>query len=362
MKAFAYAGEWYNFMLTVDGFNGATTQRVTVRHVCSLGPACSSENNSIAYWDEAQNLAVVTNGYAAPGHHRPRADAPAHRAHLGAVWLHAGSGALAEHFADVFGEALDQAVTSPTLPDSDTTTGNVFSHTLNKGHRWYIGEDATTPLRNMQDPSVYGDPKTMGDANYQCSPTVDNGGIHSNNGVPNRAFQMMVDGNASPAVTAIGMTKALAIESYTLSTYMLSGSDFTEYMNSMKSACSFLIGTAGISLTDCDRVEDALDAVGLTGNEVIPYLPVAAAGHSGLLPGGQDDQPLDDGYLRQRPRRVDDARSHVGRHQQLRDERNLEPLWSGAGHGDQRRCASGADDNARGGWQGPVQPRLRLRE
>ena len=238
VNAFAFASDWHAYMAANapnDAFN-STIQKINVRHLCSSN--CSSENNSLAYYDEAQDTAVVASGYATQdiiGHEL----AHQHIEAVSGLFGYMQSGALAEHFADVFGEAIDQF--APTAGDLDApTTGNVLGHTtLGKGYRWYIGESATAALRNMQDPSVYGDPKSLGDtADYQCSPTVDNGGIHSNNGIPNRAFQMLVDGNTVPAVTAIGMTKALAIESRTLSTYMLSGSDFTEYMNSMKSACA----------------------------------------------------------------------------------------------------------------------------
>ncbi|PYV96689.1 MAG: hypothetical protein DMG89_16740 [Acidobacteria bacterium] len=106
-------------------------------------------------------------------------------------------GALNESFSDIFGETIDLLNASENEPDS----------------RWQIGEGiAPGGLRNMYDPSVFGDPHSTDDPNYSCAAS-DNGGVHTNSGVPNRAYAWMVDGGTDNGITVqgIGLTRASAI-------------------------------------------------------------------------------------------------------------------------------------------------------
>ena len=52
----------------------------------------------------------------------------------------------------------------------------------------------------------------MSDAQYHCA-TTDGGGVHSNSGVPNHGYALLVDGGTynSQTVTAIGLVKAAHI-------------------------------------------------------------------------------------------------------------------------------------------------------
>ena len=89
------------------------------------------------------------------------------------------SGALNEHFADVFGTAVE-------------------FFTEGAGADWLMGEDVTTPtvagdgLRDLESP---GGPKAAGGAQpahmdqFLSLPIEqDNGGVHGNSGIPNKAF------------------------------------------------------------------------------------------------------------------------------------------------------------------------------
>jgi len=112
------------------------------------------------------------------------------------------SGALNEAWSDIFGAMVDR---------QEGATGADI---------WLLGEDIYTPgtpgdaLRNMADPAQYGD--------YDFWPTrytglIDNGGVHSNSGIANLAFQLLVDGGTHPRskttvnVSGIGHTAAAAI-------------------------------------------------------------------------------------------------------------------------------------------------------
>ncbi len=59
-----------------------------------------------------------------------------------------------------------------------------------------MGEDSTAfggAIRDMWTPTCYGDPGKVSDAEYFCD-TDDGGGVHSNSGVPNHAYALIVDG------------------------------------------------------------------------------------------------------------------------------------------------------------------------
>lgn len=88
-------------------------------------------------------------------------------------------GALNEHFADVFGSAIEQALTGDSAETAD----------------WLVGDEITGPdwrgraLRSMAYPGTAyaGDPQPAHmDDLYTGS--ADNGGVHINSGIPNRVF------------------------------------------------------------------------------------------------------------------------------------------------------------------------------
>jgi bacillolysin len=112
-----------------------------------------------------------------------------------------GDGTTFINFAgglDVIAHELTHAVTEKT---SNLTYSNQ-SGALNEswsdamasvieGKNWLIGEDIYTPniagdsLRSMADPTLNGNPDNM--SNY-VNTTSDNGGVHTNSGIPNKAF------------------------------------------------------------------------------------------------------------------------------------------------------------------------------
>ncbi|MCP4245618.1 MAG: M4 family metallopeptidase [bacterium] len=120
-------------------------------------------------------------------------------------------------------------------------------------------------IRDMWHPTCFGDPgKTSDSAQFVCGdPGNDNGGVHTNSGVPNHAFALMVDGGTYNLITVapLGLAKAGKIQYRSLAHYLTSASDFLDNYNALKQSCQDLIGTAGITAADCDEVGKALDAV-----------------------------------------------------------------------------------------------------
>ncbi len=126
------------------------------------------------------------------------------------------SGALNESFSDIFGVAIEN-----------------FARPSN--WNWKIGEDITSSnagLRNMSSPNNYGDPDTY-KGNYWYGGTADNGGVHTNSGVPNYWFYLLVTGGSgtndlsqSYSIQGIGMTAAARIAFRALTVYFTPTTDF----------------------------------------------------------------------------------------------------------------------------------------
>ncbi|HEY7255965.1 MAG TPA: M4 family metallopeptidase [Solirubrobacterales bacterium] len=162
------------------------------------------------------------------------------------------SGALDEALADIFGELFDLS-----LP---TYSGHVDT----PEDRWLIGEDsALGPIRDLSDPPSHGQPDRTGDTeDWAFNPDTDfekgdNGGVHTNSGVGGKAAFLMTDGGSfnGQTVTGLGEEKTLQI-TYDVSTNMLtSASDYQDYGNDLRQACSDLVGEYEITAGDCEQVE-----------------------------------------------------------------------------------------------------------
>ncbi len=163
------------------------------------------------------------------------------------------SGAINESLSDVFGEYYDQ--TNGQGNDSENV-------------KWLIGEDVSGSgvERSMSNPPQYGDPDKMTSPNYYTGGD-DNGGIHWNSGVNNKAVYLMVDGTATDGpfngktVTALGWDKTAAIYYEANTDLLTSGADYTDLYHALQQACTNLVGQKGITIADCAQVKNALDAV-----------------------------------------------------------------------------------------------------
>ena len=110
------------------------------------------------------------------------------------------SGALNESFSDIFGTAIE-FFAQPT-----TFTAN-----------WTIGERMNLTIRNMANPNAFQDPDTY-KGTYWNATSSDNGGVHTNSGVQNFWFYLLVNGgtgtndkNTNYGVTGLGIDKAAKI-------------------------------------------------------------------------------------------------------------------------------------------------------
>ncbi|WP_457205921.1 M4 family metallopeptidase, partial [Nocardioides sp. P5_C9_2] len=155
--------------------------------------------------------------------------------------------------------------------------------TATNSHRWLIGEQSTAfggAIRDMWNPTCYGDPGKVSDAEYHCS-SDDNGGVHGNSAVPNHGYALLVDGGTynGQTVSGIGLDKAANIYFKAQNEYLTETSDFVDHADSLEAACTALVGrpinainleiggtpeqAEPVTATDCEQVTKVIAAVEL---------------------------------------------------------------------------------------------------
>lgn len=249
-QAYDHSGATYDYFRTHfnrDSIDGKGMPLVSTVRYCQSGERCPFRN---AFWDGRQM--TYGQGFAAAD------DVVGHELSHGIIertaklFYHDQSGAINESIADVFGELIDQATPS--------------SHDESK-HRWRVGEALPAKLfprgglRDMRTPSLFGDPARMKDKRYHKG-SSDNGGVHYNSGVNNKAAYLMTDGGSynGQRVTGLGATKVAAIYYETLTGLLTSASDYQDLGRALRQACKNVTGTKGITRTDCVSVDRAVRA------------------------------------------------------------------------------------------------------
>ncbi len=151
------------------------------------------------------------------------------------------SGALNEAYSDIWGETIDLI---NNFDDDDENLG--LRNECSDTDRWMMGEDATAfggAIRDMWLPSCFSDPDVVVDTFYFCNPS-DNGGVHSNSGVINHAYALLVDGGNFNGVNiqGIGLTKAAHIFWRAQNFYLTPISDFTAFSDALEASTMDLMG------------------------------------------------------------------------------------------------------------------------
>ena len=225
--------------------NNGMVIKSTVQY-CSPNFPCPYAN---AFWNGAQMVYGSAYGF-------PLADdVVAHELTHGVtdyesnLFYYYQSGAINESLSDLWGELYDQS----------NGLGNDTA-----GVKWLLGEDVSGigAIRSMSNPPAYGDPDSMASVLYYVGED-DNGGVHINSGVNNKAAFLMVQGGAfgGKTVTPLGADKTLAIYYEAQTNLLVSGSDYADLHQLLYQACLNLVGTNGIVMADCQEVRDATDAV-----------------------------------------------------------------------------------------------------
>jgi predicted outer membrane repeat protein len=179
------------------------------------------------------------------------------------------SGAINESISDLWGEYYDQ--TNGLGTDTPAV-------------KWLHGEDllpgGSGAHRSMNNPPQFGDPDKMTSSLY-FKTDGDNGGVHYNSGVNNKAVYLMVDGDTFNGftVTGIGWDKTAAIYYEAVTNLLFTGADYSDLYYVVQQACTTLSLTnfKGITAQDCQQVQSALDAVEMNSQPAPDFNPEALA-------------------------------------------------------------------------------------
>ena len=168
----------------------------------------------------------------------------------GRLLLTGQSGALAEAFADIFGEVVDLT----------QATGNDTNH-----RKWDIGEAATGgPFRNLLNPNAYGQPGKVTDPKFYCG-ADDDAAIHINSGVLSHAFALLVDGGSynGMVIPGIGIDKTARVFYKALTERLVSTSQFSGAYQALLAAADDLVVANVLSAGERKSLSTALAAVEL---------------------------------------------------------------------------------------------------
>ncbi|MBG48266.1 MAG: peptidase M4 family protein [Pseudozobellia sp.] len=156
------------------------------------------------------------------------------------------SGALNEHFSDVFGTVIKQKYLEQDIEDAD----------------WLIGDLVVTEefpgiaIRSMKAPGTANDFDTQPDHmdNYY-SGTADNQGVHINSGIPNKAFYL--------SCLEIGIDDCALIWFETLKSLWRTA-NFNDMVETLISVAQNLSSEGRVNEQSVDAISNSFSSVGLT--------------------------------------------------------------------------------------------------
>ncbi|MDD4237582.1 MAG: M4 family metallopeptidase [Desulfotomaculaceae bacterium] len=167
---------------------------------------------------------------------------------------------------------LEYAYQSGALNESlSDTFGMLIEGEYEGSFDWLIGEDFGEVIRSMKDPALYGQPADMD--HYQNLPySYDNGGVHINAGIPNKAAYLII--------TGVGPEKAAEIYYRAMCYYLTTTSSFVDFANALLQVTTDLYGEGGAEYV---TVRNAFISVGIL-NEVIPppAIPTGLSASAGV--------------------------------------------------------------------------------
>jgi Zn-dependent metalloprotease len=268
MAAYNNAGKTYDYYFTKHGRDSYNNAGATLRSSVHYS---SSYNN--AFWNGSQMVYGDGDGVT----FSPLAkslDVVAHELTHAVTGVTAGlvysneSGALNEAMSDCFGAAVE-----------------AYSDGSVNADVWKVGDEIYTPgtpgdaLRTMNDPAAAGD--------FDYYPTryvgtADNGGVHTNSGIQNLAFYLLVSGGTHPrgktsqVVTGIGMAAAEKIFYRALDVYATSSTNFRIMRNYTVQAAGDLYGAGSANQTQTGNAWTAVGNLWTTNTGTIATVGATA--------------------------------------------------------------------------------------
>ena len=157
------------------------------------------------------------------------------------------SGAMNESMSDIFGKAV-QFWSKP--------------NDIN----WLLSNDMAWGIRDMSNPKLYSQPNCYLGTNWYTG-TADNGGVHTNSGVGNYFYYLLVTGGSGTndkgsvySVTGLGLTKANAILYRSETVYLTPSSNYAAWRTACINAATDLYGAGS---AEVNQVMNAWYAVGV---------------------------------------------------------------------------------------------------
>jgi Zn-dependent metalloprotease len=270
-NAYDYAGDTYDFYWNNhgrDSIDNVGMDIVATTRWCPDAIDCPTQN---AFWDGSRLQFIFGDGFASAD------DVVGHEYTHGVTNYESGlfyymqSGAINESFSDIWGEFVD--LTNGRGNDDPSV-------------RWLLGEDSPLgAIRSLKDPPANNYPDRMGSPLYDCDPLFfDNGGVHSNSGVANKAAYLLTDGDTFNGYTVVGLgIDKVADLFYEVQTNLFtSASDYQDLYDALIQAAINL----GFDASDSQQVQNAVDATELTQQPPgcpAPEAPVCDSGPPGDL-------------------------------------------------------------------------------
>jgi hypothetical protein len=165
------------------------------------------------------------------------------------------SGAMNESMSDIMGKSV-QFFAKPADID------------------WKLSNDMGWIIRNMANPKAVGQPDTYNGENWNFG-SDDNGGVHTNSGIGNFMFYLLVSGGSgtndagdSYNVTGIGLDNAVQIIYRTETVYLTPTSQYIDWRDACIQAATDLYGAGSAPVT---QVKNAWHAVGVGDYYCISY-------------------------------------------------------------------------------------------
>ena len=272
----------YNFFFQAfgfDGFDNAGSDMITINNAPINCPNASWNGTTTNYCTGTASDDVIAHEW---GH--------AYTEYTSGLIYAWQAGALNESYSDIWGETIDLL---NAYEDQDES--HAIRTACSSSDRWRIGEDATAfvngPIRDMWDPTCNDDPGKVSDPEYYCS-SGDNGGVHSNSGVNNHAYALLVDGGTynGYTISGLGFTKAAHIFWHAQRFYLTPTSDFSVQADALEASCNDLmginlnglttsstpVGPSGmiITATDLEQLQKVLAAVEMRMDPLCNFAPL----------------------------------------------------------------------------------------
>ncbi|KHD38636.1 peptidase M4 [Clostridium acetobutylicum] len=247
VSAHYYAGVVYDFYKNVLGRNSIDGNGMNIISTAHYGQSYDN-----AYWDGSQMVYGDGDGSEFT-YFSGDLDVVGHELTHGVTQYTANlnyedqSGALNESMSDVFGVLIQ------TYDKYNVKNGGNWAFSASD---WVVGDglflNNTThrALRSLANPTLYDQPDNM---NNYVDTSDDNGGVHTNSGIPNKAAYLVAK--------SLGTNKTAHIYYRALTNYLTSDADFSSARNALESAASDLYGSSG-----SNAVDSAFDNVGVSSN------------------------------------------------------------------------------------------------